>query len=87
LVLIAAALVLTPVQKVASLRIEGLGGRMQQSLEAYRQADGRYPDSLVQAISEASSPQGLGAQPDLRKMTYKRGDSGYELSNDRKLLF
>jgi hypothetical protein len=80
LVLIVATLILTPLQNVASSRIESLGRQLQQSLEAYRQTQGHYPESLLQAISATSSSQGLGAQPDLQKMTYKRADAGYELS-------
>ena len=67
LALIAASLVLTPLQNAESRRIESLGSELQQSLEAFRQEQGYYPDSL-QAVIARRSPQ------------YKRTDSGYELS-------
>jgi len=80
LVLIAAALVLGPLQNAQSSRIEDLGSKLQQSVETYRQAQGHYPDSLLQAITATSSPQRLAAESDAQKMAYRRTDSGYELS-------
>ena len=80
LVLIAASLVLTPLQNAESSRVESLGSELQQSLEAYHQGQGHYPDSLLQAVTAGRSPQTPEAQPDLREVTYKRTNSGYELS-------
>ncbi len=67
LALIAASLVLTPLQNAESRRIESLGSESQQKLEAFRKEHGHYPDSLP-AVTAGRSPQ------------YRRTDSGYELS-------
>jgi hypothetical protein len=80
LVMIAAALVLSPFQNAESSRIEGLQTELQQSLEAYRQARGHYPDSLLQALTMTNCPRELRAQSDMRKMTYKHTEAGYDVS-------
>jgi len=77
---IAAALLLPPFQNAEFLRIEALQTKLQQRLEAYRQAEGHYPDSLLQALTVTNLPRGLRAQSDIRKMRYNRTESGYEVS-------
>ncbi len=74
---IATILIVAPLQNSERTRVEGLQTKLRQNLEAYRQTQGRYPDSLLEALATTNSPQ---TQPDIRRMTYGRAESGYELS-------
>jgi type II secretory pathway pseudopilin PulG len=69
--LIAATLVLSPLQNAECSRIERLGEDLKDSLESYRQAHGSYPSSL-QAVASPSLPQ--------NGMVYKQMGSGYDVS-------
>ncbi len=77
---VAAAFVLPSFRESESTRIEGLQADLQRKLEAFRGAKGYYPDSL-DALTFTNTPEEIRVQPDVGKMSYKRQDSGYELSH------
>jgi type II secretory pathway pseudopilin PulG len=79
LLLIAAGWLLPPFQNAENSRIEGLQNYLERALDEYRNAKGSYPDSL-QALAFTYSPQEVRAQSDMKKMSYIRKDSGYQLS-------
>ncbi len=79
LLLIAAGLILPPFRNAESSRIEGLQMHLERTLGEYRSAKGSYPDSL-QGLAFTNSSQEAQAQSDLKRMTYIRKDSGYQLS-------
>ena len=79
LLVIGATMVLSVYQNADLSRVEGLQAFFRKELQVYHEAKGYYPDSL-QALTFTNSPQKFLAQPNLRRTTYRRTDSGYELS-------
>jgi hypothetical protein len=69
--LVAAMMVLSPLQNSECARIERLGEALRDKLETYRQVHGAYPDSL-QAVDFPNRP--------LKRMSYTHRGSGYEIS-------
>ena len=48
-------------------------------MEIYRRIKGQYPESL-DALTFTNSPEEIPMQPFVLKMTYRRMESGYDLS-------
>ncbi len=76
---LAAAFILQPFKSAEDSPAEAAVSRVQKKLEAYRGANGQYPDSL-EALAFTNSPQEMRLLPLVHKMTYRRLESGYELS-------
>lgn len=56
-------------QAAESLRVEAVDGKLVEKLEAYRQANSGYPDSLL-TLSFTNSPQEIQMMPYIQKMNY-----------------
>jgi len=54
---------------------------LMQKLEAYHEANGRYPDSIG-VLSFTNSPQEIGMLPDLKKIRYRRTQTDYSIGWD-----
>jgi type II secretory pathway pseudopilin PulG len=64
-----------------ALRMTSVKLVVQQKLEAYHEANGRYPDS-IDVLSFTNSSQETGMLLDLKKIRYRRTDSGYSVGWD-----
>jgi type II secretory pathway pseudopilin PulG len=54
---------------------------VEEKVEAYRKANGHYPDSLA-VLSFTNSPQEIEMLPDLKKIRYRRTDADYVVGWD-----
>ena len=64
-----------------ALRIMSAQTALVGKLEAYQRANGHYPDS-TDSLSFTNSSQEIQMLPDIRRIQYRRTESGYALRYD-----